>query len=112
MHMQWQLQLGRVFAAFRCLLGRRGRLMGNDVRTVHSCIAARAALVGRGRSGPRSCYLTRMSFFTDFTPFTPRAISPAFVMSPGWATKPDSCTVPLNVSTLISVDFRVGSLKI
>ncbi|EEF26946.1 conserved hypothetical protein [Ricinus communis] len=59
----------------------------------------------------RGDYLTCRSFFTAVTPLTPRATSPALAMSCGWATKPLSCTVPLKVSTLISVDFRVGSLK-
>src|SRR5450830_110915 len=59
----------------------------------------------------REDYLMRISFLTDFTPFTPRAISPALATDSGLATKPLSCTTPLKVSTLISVDFRVGSLK-
>ena len=40
-----------------------------------------------------------VSFLTDFTPFTPRAISTAFWADSRESTKPLSCTVPLNVST-------------
>src|SRR5258706_8192564 len=57
------------------------------------------------------CHLTRMSFLTDFTPLTLRATSTALLMSAWDRTKPLSCTTPLKVSTLISADFREGSLK-
>jgi hypothetical protein len=55
-------------------------------------------------------HLSRMSFLTDFTPATPRATWTAWSMSACDLTKPLNCTTPLNVSTLISLTFRVASL--
>jgi hypothetical protein len=49
---------------------------------------------------------------TDFTPATPRATVTAWSMSAWDPTKPLSWTTPLNVSTLISLTFRVASLRI
>jgi hypothetical protein len=52
-----------------------------------------------------------MSFFTDLTPLTLRATSTALFAADCELTKPLSCTTPLKVSTLISADFSIGSLK-
>src|SRR5690606_32736981 len=57
-------------------------------------------------------YLTIRLFLTACTPLTLRATLVAFGMSWACLTKPLSWTVPLNVSTLISVDFKVGSFTI
>ena len=40
-------------------------------------------------------YFRRMSFFTETTPFTPRATAPAMPMSALELTKPLSCTAAL-----------------
>src|SRR6185503_8947263 len=56
-------------------------------------------------------YLSRMSFLTVVTPDTPRVISTALSIAARELTKPLNCTTPLKVSTLISADFSVGSLK-
>ena len=61
---------------------------------------------------PAAIYFSRISFLTDLTPAIPRASSAARLMSACELTKPLNCTMPLKVSTLISADFRVGSLKI
>src|SRR3990170_8958729 len=50
-----------------------------------------------------------MSFLTDFTPLTPLATATALLISARDLTKPVSCTMPLNVSTLISADLSEGS---
>ena len=51
-----------------------------------------------------------MSFFTPSTPFTLRATSIALLISACELTKPLNWTVPLKVSTLISVALKAGSL--
>lgn len=53
----------------------------------------------------------RMSFLTDCTPLTARATSMALLVAASELTRLLSCTVPLKVSTLISVDFRIDSPK-
>src|SRR4030067_2665659 len=53
-----------------------------------------------------------MSFFTDLTPGTPRATSPALLTFCAESTKPLNWTSPLNVSTLIWSTFSDGSSKI
>src|SRR4051812_43735429 len=53
-----------------------------------------------------------MSFLTSFTPPTFFAIVTAESALAWELTKPLSCTVPLNVSTLISADLRLGCSKI
>src|SRR3954467_9923213 len=53
-----------------------------------------------------------MSFLTDFTPPTDCATFTAESALAWEATKPLSCTTPLNVSTLISADLRFGCSKI
>src|SRR3989339_1553827 len=53
-----------------------------------------------------------MSFLMDFTPLTFLVISIALFIAVSEVTKPLSWTTPLNVSTFISRDFRVGSLNI
>jgi len=52
-----------------------------------------------------------MSFLIDVTPFTLCANSTALLMSDWEPTKPLNWTTPLKVSTLISADFKVGSLN-
>src|SRR5674476_387443 len=44
---------------------------------------------------------TTISFLTDLTPFTPRAMLSAKVFSVVFLAKPDSITTPLRVSTLM-----------
>src|SRR5689334_18392184 len=53
-----------------------------------------------------------MSFLTDFTPLMPCAVATAVLALSCELTNPLSCTVPLNVSTLISADLRLGCSKI
>src|SRR5690606_24710555 len=50
-----------------------------------------------------------MSFLTAFTPGVLRAISAARLRSAVLLAKPDNCTVPLSVSTLIDMALTVGS---
>lgn len=57
-------------------------------------------------------YFKRMSFLTDFTPFTPRATFMAVTIFSCERTKPLNWTTPLKVSTLISATFKLGSLRI
>src|SRR5450756_2107657 len=61
--------------------------------------------------GNRGYFTTRL-FFTDLTPVTPRATSPAFCTLLVESTKPLNWTSPLNVSTLIWNTFRDGSFRI
>src|SRR5690242_14625318 len=56
-------------------------------------------------------YFTRMSFLTDLTPSTPLATFTAVDSLLAELTKPLSWTMPLNVSTLISADLSVDSLR-
>src|SRR3984893_2878501 len=74
--------------------------------------ALREGSPGRVLDGSISRHLSRMSFLTDFTPATPLATWTALSMSSCDLTKPLNWTTPLNVSTLISLTFRVESLKI
>ena len=53
-----------------------------------------------------------MSFLTDLTPATVRATCIAVASFAAELTNPLNWTTPLNVSTLISADLSVGSLKI
>ena len=53
-----------------------------------------------------------ISFFTERTPPTASTTFTACSMSAAELANPLSCTAPLNVSTLISLDFKEASLKI
>src|SRR5665647_2964154 len=61
--------------------------------------------------GRAADYLIRMSLPTEATPLTPCATATARSALAREVTKPLNCTRPLKVSTMISADFRVGSLK-
>jgi hypothetical protein len=65
-----------------------------------------------GASRLYSNYFKRMSFLTDVTPPTPRVTFMAVAMLSWERTKPLNWTIPLKVSTLISLNFKLGSLKI
>lgn len=67
---------------------------------------------GKYSQSPLYIYLIDMEFFTDFTPLIVCAISIARAISAWLETKPLNWTAPLKVSTLISDNFKVGSLKI
>src|SRR6185295_10141485 len=57
-------------------------------------------------SAASSCYLSRISFLTDFTPLTPSATRTAWAICAWEFTKPLNCTTDLKVSTWMSVDFK------
>jgi hypothetical protein len=56
-----------------------------------------------------SAYLTRMSLRTSATPFVLRARRSAVMRSSLDLAKPDSCTTPFSVSTLMAIALTVGS---
>src|SRR3990172_8757025 len=91
------------------------RVLQEFISPVQDILAAIEHLPGRLLHGPNALprrHLIRMSFLTDFPPATPRATCTALSTSAWDLTKPLSCTTPLNVSTLISLTFRLASLKI
>jgi hypothetical protein len=63
----------------------------------------------RAREGKNNGAQSRFVFVD--TPPTLRATATAVFWAAGELTNPLSLTTPLNVSTLISADFSVGSLK-
>ena len=75
------------------------RAGGGELRTGVPCPCAERDAKGKSARLElavhlRRCYLSRMSFLTDFTPFTARATATALAMAALESTKPESCTTP------------------
>jgi len=73
---------------------QRGLYAGEHRARVNAAAAfPRSAAGSETAAFPGRNYFSRMSFLTDVTPLTPRAISTALVISARELTKPLNCTV-------------------